>query len=105
MRRLMRFLLRMCLAEIDMERSTCLSFFRLPKRMPDTLAIGRFTMFADDGRTLEVIEDAYAEEPGELERIEDDALAALHNGIDVVVMTCEPPEMFQRLNKLIEAAS
>ena len=104
MRRLIKFLRRLFVSETDMERTSHFSYFRTPRKMPDTLAIGRFTMFADDGRILEVIEDAYAREPEEIERIEDDALAALHNGIDVVVMTCEPPEMFQRLNELIEAA-
>ena len=90
-----------------MERASGLHFFILKKPMPCTLAIARYSSWADinelETRLYDVTEEAYKDSYDQIAQLEHDVMEALHSGVDVTVATAEPIETFPRLAALITA--
>ena len=92
--------------QIDiMERRCGLHFFHLKRPMPCTLAVVRYSSWADinelETRLFDVTEEAYADSYNEIAQLERDVMDALHGGTDVTIATAEPIETFPRLAALI----
>ena len=90
---------------IAMERATGLNFFILKKPMPCTLAVARYSSWADiddlHTRIFDISEVAYPDADNQIPKLEHEVLEALHCGIDVTIATAEPLETFPRLAALI----
>lgn len=88
-----------------MERATGLHFYILKKPLPCTLAVVRYSSWADiddlHTRLFDVSEQAYVDAHGQIEQLEHDVLDALHCGVDVVIATAEDISTFPRLEALI----
>ena len=88
-----------------MERATGLNFFILKKPMPCTLAVARYSSWADiddlHTRIFDISEVAYPDADNQIPKLEHEVLEALHCGIDVTIATAEPLETFPRLAALI----
>ena len=88
-----------------MERATGLHFFILKRPLPCTLAVARYSSWADiddlHTRLFDVSEQAYPDSYDQIAKLEHDVLDALHCGVDVTVATAEPIETFPRLAALI----
>ena len=91
--------------DTTMERATGLHFFILKKEMPCTLAVARYSSWADIDelhcRLYDVSEIAYANAYGQISKLESEVMEALHCGVDVTIATAEPVETFPRLAALI----
>ena len=90
-----------------MERACGLHFFILKKPMPCTLAVVRYSSWADIDdlhcRLYDVTESAFPDADNQIPKLEREVIDALHCGVDVVVATAEPIETFPRLAALITA--
>ena len=88
-----------------MQRATGLHIYHLKKPLPCTLAVARYSSWADiddlHTRIFDISEQAYVDANGQIEQLEHDVLDALHCGVDVVIATAEPIETFPRLAALI----
>ena len=88
-----------------MERACGLHFFILKKPMPCTLAVVRYSSWADiddlHTRIFDVSETAYGDAYEQIGRLETEVMEALQCGVDVTVATAEPIETFPRLAALI----
>ena len=88
-----------------MERATGLHFYILKKPMPCTLAVARYSSWAelDDlhTRIFDISETAYPDVYGQISKLESEVMEALHCGVDVTIATAEPVETFPRLAALI----
>ena len=88
-----------------MERATGLHFFILKRPMPCTLAVARYSSWADiddlHTRLFDVSEQAYPDSYDQIAQLEHDVMDALHCGVDVTIATAEPIETFPRLAALI----
>mgnify|MGYP001502187526 CR=1 FL=1 len=88
-----------------MERATGLHFYILKKPLPCTLAVARYSSWADinelETRLYDVSEQAYPDSYDQIAQLENDVMDALHCGVDVVIATAEPVETFPRLAALI----
>ena len=93
--------------DTTMERATGLHFFILKKAMPCTLAVARYSSWAeiDDFHTriFDISETAYPDVYGQISKLESEVMEALHCGVDVTIATAEPIETFPRLAALITA--
>ena len=90
-----------------MERACGLHFFILKKAMPCTLAVARYSSWADIDdlhcRLYDVTETAYPDAYNQISKLEREVIDALHCGVDVTIATAEPIETFPRLAALITA--
>ena len=90
-----------------MERATGLHFFILKKPMPCTLAVVRYSSWADiddlNTRIFDITEQAFPDSYNQISKLEHAVIDALHCGVDVTVATAEPIETFPRLAALITA--
>ena len=88
-----------------MERATGLHFFILKRPLPCTLAVVRYSSWAeiDDlhTRIFDISEQAYPDAYDQIAKLEYDVMEALHCGVDVTIATAEPIETFPRLAALI----
>ena len=88
-----------------MERATGLHFFILKRALPCTLAVARYSSWADiselETRLYDVTETAYPDAYDQIAKLEYDVMEALHCGVDVTIATAEPIETFPRLAALI----
>ena len=88
-----------------MERACGLHFFILKRPMPCTLAVVRYSSWADiddlHTRIFDVSETAYGDAFEQIGRLETEVMEALHCGVDVTVATAEPIETFPRLAALL----
>lgn len=88
-----------------MERACGLHFYALKRPLPCTLAVVRYSSWADinelETRLYDVSEQAYPDSYDQIAQLEHDVLDALHCGVDVVIATAEPVETFPRLAALI----
>ena len=88
-----------------MERRCGLHFFHLKRPMPCTLAVVRYSSWADinelETRLFDVTEEAYSDSYNQIAQLEHDVMDALHGGTDVTIATAEPIETFPRLAALI----
>ena len=91
--------------DTTMERATGLHFYILKKPMPCTLAVARYSSWAeiDDlhTRIFDISETAYPDVYGQISKLESEVMEALHCGVDVTIATAEPVETFPRLAALI----
>jgi len=84
------------------ERATQIAYYHLSHELPMTLALARYCLWSTDGkRPLEVSEVRYFDCPEDVERLQDDVMAAVHTGIDAVIMSPEDVELFPRISELI----
>ena len=90
---------------IEMERATGLHYLVLKKEMPCTLAVVRYSSWADIDdlhcRLYDVTEQAFPNADNQIPKLEHEVVEALHCGVDVVVATAEPIETFPRLKALL----
>ena len=90
---------------VAMERATGLHFYILKKPLPCTLAVARYSSWADvdelNTRIFDISEVAYPDAYGQISILESEVLEALHCGVDVTIATAEPVETFPRLAALI----
>ena len=88
-----------------MERATGLHFYILKKPLPCTLAVARYSSWADiddlHTRIFDISEVAYPDAYGQISILESEVLEALQCGVDVTIATAEPIETFPRLAALI----
>ena len=88
-----------------MERACGLHFYALKRPLPCTLAVVRYSSWADiddlHTRIFDISEQAYVDAHGQIEQLEHDVLDALHCGVDVVIATAEDISTFPRLEALI----
>ena len=88
-----------------MERATGLHFYLLKKPMACTLAVARYSSWADiddlHTRIFDISEVAYPNAYESIGKLEYEVLEALHCGVDVVVATAEDISVFPRLAALI----
>ena len=88
-----------------MERATGLHFYILKKPMPCTLAVVRYSTWAEinelETRLFDVTEEAYADSYNQIAQLEHDVMDALHCGVDVTIATAEDISVFPRLAALI----
>ena len=88
-----------------MERATGLHFFILKKPMPCTLAVVRYSSWADiddlNTRIFDITEQAFPDAYSQISKLEHAVIDALHCGVDVAVATAEPIETFPRLAALL----
>jgi hypothetical protein len=88
-----------------MERATGLHFYILKKPLPCTLAIARYSSWADiddlHTRIFDISEVAYVDAYESIGKLEYEVMEALHCGVDVTIATAEPIETFPRLAALI----
>ena len=88
-----------------MERASGLHFFILKRPLPCTLAVARYSSWADIDelhcRLYDVTETAYPDAHGQISILESEVIEALHCGVDVTIATGEPIETFPRLAALI----
>ena len=88
-----------------MERATGLHYYILKTPLPCTLAVARYSSWADIDelhcRLYDVTEIAYVDAYGQISKLESEVMEALHCGVDVVVASAEPVETFPRLAALI----
>ena len=88
-----------------MERASGLSFLVLRRPLSCTLAVVRYSSWADinelETRLYDVTETAYPDAYGQITKLEHDVIDALHCGVDVTIATAEPIETFPRLAALI----
>ena len=93
--------------DVVMQRATGLHFFILKRPMPCTLAVARFSSWAEidemQCRLCDVHESAYPDAYGQISILESEVMEALHCGVDVTIATAEPIETFPRLAALITA--
>ena len=93
--------------DTTMERATGLHFYILKKPLPCTLAVARYSSWAeiDDlhTRIFDISETAYPDAYGQISILESEVMEALHCGVDVTIATAEPIETFPRLAALITA--
>ena len=91
--------------DLIMQRATGLHFFILKKPLPCTLAVVRYSSWAeiDDlhTRIFDISEQAYPDAYSQIGALEHDVLEALHCWVDVTIATAEPVETFPRLAALI----
>ena len=91
--------------DLIMQRATGLHFFILKKPLPCTLAVVRYSSWAevDDlhTRIFDISESAYPDVYGQISVLESEVMEALHCGVDVAIATAEPVETFPRLAALI----
>ena len=91
--------------DLIMQRATGLHFFILKKPLPCTLAVVRYSSWAeiDDlhTRIFDISEQAYPDAYSQIGALEHDVLEALHCGVDVTIATAESVETFPRLAALI----
>lgn len=89
----------------NMERASGLHFFILKRPLPCTLAVVRYSSWADiddlHTRIFDISEVAYPDAYGQISILESEVLEALHCGVDVTVATAESVETFPRLAALI----
>ena len=87
------------------ERVCGLNYFILRTPLPCTLAVVRYSSWAeiDDlhTRIFDITEQSYGDSYGQISVMESEVLEALHSGVDVTVATAEPIETFPRLAELI----
>ena len=92
---------------IAMERACGLHFYILKRPMPCTLAVVRYSSWADiddlNTRIFDITEQAFPDSYNQISKLEHAVIDALHCGVDVVVATAEPIETFPRLAALITA--
>ena len=92
-----------------MERATGLHFFILKKPMPCTLAVVRYSSWADiddlNTRIFDITEQAFPDSYDQISKLEHTVIDALHCGIDVAVATAEPIDTFPRLAALLNLKS
>ena len=90
---------------VAMERATGLHFYILKKPLPSTLAVARYSSWADvdelNTRIFDISEVAYPDAYGQISILESEVMEALHCGVDVTVASAEPIETFPRLAALI----
>ena len=88
-----------------MERACGLHFYALKRPLPCTLAVVRYSSWADiddlHTRIFDISEQAYVDANGQIEQLEHDVLDALHCGVDVTVATAEDISTFPRLAALM----
>ena len=88
-----------------MERATGLHFYILKKPMACTLAVARYSSWADiddlHTRIFDISEQAYPDSYDQIAQLEHDVLDALHCGVDVTIATAEDIAVFPRLAALI----
>jgi hypothetical protein len=88
-----------------MERATGLHFYILKKPMPCTLAVARYSSWADiddlHTRIFDISEVAYPDAYESIGKLEYEVMEALHCGVDVVIATAEEISTFPRLAALI----
>ena len=88
-----------------MERACGLHFFILKKPMPCTLAVVRYSSWADidelNTRIFDVSEQAFPDSYNQISKLEHAVIDALHCGVDVTVATAEPIQTFPRLAALM----
>ena len=88
-----------------MQRATGLHFYILKKPLPCTLAVARYSSWADiddlHTRIFDISEVAYPDAYGQISILESEVLEALQCGVDVTIATAEPIETFPRLAALI----
>jgi len=91
--------------DTTMERATGLHFYILKKAMPSTLAVARYSSWADvdelNTRIFDISEIAYPDAYEQISKLESEVMEALHCGVDVTIATAEPVETFPRLAALI----
>ena len=91
--------------DVTMQRATGLHFYILKKPMPCTLAVARFSSWAEidemQCRLCDVHESAYPDAYGQISILESEVMEALHAGVDVTIATAEPIETFPRLADLL----
>ena len=84
------------------ERATQIAYYHLNHDLPMTLALARYCLWSTDGkRPLEVSEVRYLDCPEDVERLQDDVMAAVHTGIDVLIMTPEEPGVFPAIEAVL----
>ena len=92
---------------IAMERACGLHFYILKRPMPCTLAVVRYSSWADidelNTRIFDVSEQAFPDADNQISKLEREVIDALHCGVDVTIATAEPIETFPRLAALITA--
>ena len=90
---------------VAMERATGLHYYILKKPLPCTLAVARYSSWADvdelNTRIFDISEIAYPDAHGQISKLESEVMEALHCGVDVTVASGEPIETFPRLAALI----
>ena len=88
-----------------MERATGLHFYILKKPMACTLAVARYSSWAEidelHTRIFDISEVAYPDAYESIGELEKEVMEALHCGVDVTIATAEPIETFPRLAALI----
>ena len=88
-----------------MERATGLHFYILKKPLPCTLAIARYSSWADiddlHTRIFDISEVAYVDAYESIGKLEYEVMEALHCGVDVTIATAEDISVFPRLAALI----
>ena len=88
-----------------MQRATGLHFYILKKPLPCTLAVARYSSWADiddlHTRIFDISEQAYPDAYDQIAQLEHDVLDALHCGVDVTVATAEDISTFPRLAALM----
>jgi len=91
--------------DTTMERATGLHFYILKKPLPSTLAVARYSSWADvdelNTRIFDISEIAYPDAYGQISKLESEVMEALHCGVDVTVASGEDIETFPRLAALI----
>jgi hypothetical protein len=84
------------------ERATQIAYYHLNHDLPMTLALARYCLWSTDGKwPLEVSEVRYLDCPEDVERLQDDVMAAVHTGIDVLIMTPEEPGVFPAIEAVL----
>ena len=93
--------------DVTMQRATGLHFYILKKPMPCTLAVARFSSWAEideiHTKIFDISEQSYPDAYGQISILESEVLEALHCGVDVAIATAEPIETFPRLAALLTA--
>ena len=88
-----------------LQRATGLNFYILKKPLPCTLAVARYSSWAEidelNTRIFDISEIAYPDAYGQISKLESEVMEALHCGVDVTIATAEPVETFPRLAALI----
>ena len=91
--------------DVTMQRATGLHFYILKKPMPCTLAVARFSSWAEidelHTRIFDISEQSYPDAYEQISKLESEVMEALHCGVDVTIATAEPVETFPRLAALI----
>ena len=91
--------------DVTMQRATGLHFYILKKPMPCTLAVARFSSWAEidemHTRIFDISEQSYPDAYGQISILESEVMEALHCGVDVTIATAEPIETFPRLADLL----